>query len=211
MGQTAAHALIFGDDFGLERRDGIVRRAQDRAAIEEAEQRGYGAGFAAGQAAQQASDDAQLVGVLQSLALEIARFRADKERFFAACEQESVALATTLASLYGRIVDGIDPHAAFGMAARDVVRRFADASRIVARVPASMRADIDVKLQAFARDARFGGTISVEAAPEAGGAGAFALEWPDGALAFDPRDLEAKLQAEFARYGLIKTEANDHG
>jgi flagellar assembly protein FliH len=210
MAQAASHAFIFGDDFGLERRDGTVRRAQDRAAVEEAEQRGYGEGFAAGQAAQQASDEAQLLAVMQSLAVSLDQLQREKDAFLLQCEEQSVALAATLSALYGQIVDGLDPHAAFTAASRDVFSRFGHAARIVARVPMAMRGEVDAKLHFLADELRFTGTLSVEALPAHAGDTRFDLEWPEGALSFDRAELQTRLQAEFARFGFSMTEVNDH-
>ena len=48
---NAAQKFTFDNDFGVERRGGTARRAQDRAIADEAERRGYTNGFEAGLAA----------------------------------------------------------------------------------------------------------------------------------------------------------------
>ena len=201
MSAAAAHKFTFGDDFGLERRDGMMRRAQDRAALEEAHQQGYAAGFAAGQNAQAASDEAQLAQALQALAAALGQFADDRDRFLQGCETASVALAHQLATLHGDIVAGYDPLAAFTAAVRETLLHYTQATRIVARVPADRRDSAEKLLQQLAHDLRFSGTVSVETLPAGSAATAFVLEWPDGALRFDRDALRTRLVDEFQRCG----------
>lgn len=209
MAAQAAQKFNFGDDFGADRRDGALRRAHDRAALEDAEQRGYAAGFAAGQAAQQASDDAQLAQAFQHMASALENFARDRDRFFMLCEQESVALAQHLAELHGAIVAGYDPLAGFAAAARDTFITYAQAVRIVARVPAPSREAAEIRLKALAHEVRFNGAINVEALPMGHNGSDFALEWPDGALKHDRHSLEERLRGEFERCGFTMMDKSN--
>lgn len=209
MSATAAHKFAFGDDFGLERRDGLMRRAHDRAALEEAEQRGYAAGFVAGQNAQMASDEAQLARTLLMIESTLGQFAADRDRFLQACEQASAILAHDLATLHGDIVAGYDPLAAFSAAARETFLNFAHAARIVARVPIDVRDVAEARLNKLAADLRFSGTLSVEALPTGYGSADFTIEWPEGSLRFDRTALRARLAEEFQRCGFSLTDKSD--
>jgi hypothetical protein len=209
MSATAATKFAFGDDFGLERRDGMMRRAQDRAALEEAEQRGYAAGFAAGQNMQMASDEAQLASTLRMIESTLGQFTADRDRFLQACEHASAMLAHDLATLHGDIVAGYDPLAAFSAAARETLLNFTQAARIVARVPIEMRDAAEARLNKLAADLRFSGALSVEALPTGYGAADFTLEWPEGSLRFDRATLRARLAEEFQRCGFSLTDKSD--
>ena len=205
----AAHKFTFGDDFGLERRDGVMRRAQDRAALEEAEQRGYAAGFVAGQNAQMVSEEAQLAHSFHLIASTLEQFAADRDRFLQACEQASATLAHDLAMLQGDIVAGYDPLAAFAAAARETLLNHAQAARIVARVPLDQRDAAEARLNRLAADLRFSGALSVEALPAGDNAADFALEWPEGSLRFDRAALRARLMDEFQRCGFSLTDKSD--
>lgn len=209
MSAMAAHKFTFSDDFGLERRDGIMRRAQDRAALEEAEQRGYAAGFAAGQSAQIASDEAQLAHSLHLIASTIEQFVADRDRFFEHCQQTSVSLAHHLVTLHGAIVSDYDPLAAFSAAAREIFLNYAQAVRIVARVPVDIRDATEVRMKKLAADLNYSGALSVEVLPAGHGAADFMLEWPEGALQFDRAALQARLANEFQRCGFSMTDVSD--
>lgn len=211
MAQASVQKFTFGDDFEHERRGGVTRRAQDRAAIEEAEQRGYSAGFAAGQAAQQASDEAALAQAFHAMAQRLAAFDNSLYGFLARCEDEAVALATSLAELHGDCIAGLDPHAGLAHAAHDIIAQFPNAGRIVARVPAPLRSAVDERLRRLADEMRFPGRIIVESLPGAAGEADFSFEWPDGALRHDRNALRAALQSEFQRFGFALTDVNDHG
>lgn len=211
MAQISVQKFTFGDDFEHERRGGTTRRAQDRAALEEAEQHGYAAGFAAGQAAQQGSDAAALAQAMHAIALRLAEFDSSVARFLATCESEAVSLAVSLVELHGDCIAGFDPQAGFAHAAHDVLAQFPDAGRIVARVPVHVRAAAAERLEAVAREAGFSGRLAVEALPDAMGDADFALEWPEGALRHDRRALRERLMEEFQRFGFSMTDVNDHG
>lgn len=196
-----ASAFIFGDDFGEERRGGTMRRAQDRVALEEAEQRGYAAGFAAGQAAQQTSDEGQLITALSTISAAMRRFEEQKIAFMDRCEVESIGLAAALAEIHGQIVRGIDLHAAFAVAARDVLRQFASAPRLVARVPMHLKDEIETRFRQLADEARYSGVLSVEPLTHMQSPSDFELEWSDGAFRFERDRLKVIVRSEFERFG----------
>ena len=196
-----ASAFVFGDDFGEERRSGGPRRAQDRAALVEAEERGYAAGFVAGQTAQQSSDEGQLIAALRTIGAAIRAFEEQKIRFLSRCEVESIGLAAAIAEVHGQLVRGIDLHAAFTVAARDVLRQFATAPRLVARVPLSQRDAIEERLRALAEEARYSGILSVEPLSDGETESDFELEWSDGALRFERNTIRTMLRKEYERFG----------
>lgn len=195
-------SFIFGDDFGEERRSGVVRRAQDQAALVDAEERGYAAGFAAGQAAQQASDEGELIAALRMMSAAIAIFEQQKNTFLDRCEVEAIGLAAALAEIHGEILRGIDAHAAFAVAVRDVFRQFSSAPRLVARVPIHLKEIIEERLRTLADEARYSGVLSVEPLSQADAASDFELEWPDGALRFERNAIRSLLRTEYERFGL---------
>lgn len=208
---NAAQKFTFDNDFGVERRGGTARRAQDRAIADEAERRGYAAGFEAGLAAQRESDASRMSEALAVLADSIAHFEQSAAMFFAQCEREAVALACSLADLLGARVNGFDPHAGFAAAAHEVLAQFPSAARCVARVPAELRALIEARLVQLAADARFQGRLIVEALPEDALQSDFALEWPDGALQHDRRLIDQRLRDEFQRFGFLPPDVTNHG
>lgn len=211
MAQASTQKFTFGDDFEHERRGGTMRRAQDRAALDEAEQRGYAAGFAAGQAAQQAGDEAQLAAAFHAIAMRLSSFDESLKRFLAICEEEAVALAVSLAELHGDCVAGFDPRAGFAQAAHDVLAQFPDAGRVLARVPAPLRAAAEERLARLADEMRFSGRLVVEPLSDAMGDADFSFEWNEGALRHDRQALRASLTDEFQRFGFALTDVNDHG
>ena len=204
-----AQKFTFGDDFGIERRGGPVRRAQDRAIAEEAEQRGYASGFAAGLAAQSESDESRMAEALAALAGQLTVLEQQKVDFFAQCEKEAVALALSLADLHGQRIAGFDPHAGFAAAVHDVMTQFPAAARLVARV--ALRDAIEARLMRLGAEARFEGRLIVEALPEETDACDFALEWPDGVIRHDRGAISRRLQDEFQRFGFSLPDMNDHG
>ena len=196
-----ASAFVFGDDFGEERRSGGPRRGHDRAALIEAEERGYAAGFVAGQMAQQSSDEGQLIATLRTIGAAMHAFEEQKIRFLSRCEVESIGLAAAIAEVHGQLVRGIDLHVAFTVAARDVLWQFASAPRLVARVPLSQRDAIEERLRALAEEARYSGILCVEPLSDGEADSNFELEWSDGALRYDRNTIRTMLEKEDERFG----------
>lgn len=211
MTQSAVRKFHFGDDFDEERRGGVVRRAQDRAALDEAEQRGYAAGFQAGMNEQAQTDHARLALAIEALAQHIQKVEEDTRRFLAECEEQSVHLACDLASLHGDIVQGFDPYAGFTAALRDVFTQFSTAPYLIARVPLARREEAEKRLGAIAEACRFSGRLIVEPLQESVESTDFALEWPEGALRHDREALRLRLLQELERFGFQPKELMDHG
>ena len=211
MTQSAVRKFHFGDDFDEERRGGVVRRAQDRAALDEAEQLGYATGFQAGMREQAQTDQARLALAIEALAQTIQKVELDKARFLAACEEQSVNLACDLAQLHGDILQGFDPHAGFSAALRDVFKQFSQAPYLIARVPLAHRDDAQKRLEEMAHALRFTGRLVVEPLRDDAGSADFALEWPEGALHHNRDALRLRLQQELERFGFQPKDVMDHG
>ena len=210
MSHAPIRKFHFGDDFEEERRGGAVRRAQDRAALDEAEQRGYQMGFEAGLAAQAQTDSARQALALEALSAALDRMSHQQKHFLGLCEEKSVSLALDIVRLHGDLLHGFDPHAGFVAAMREVMTRFVDAPYIVARVPLDLREPITLRLNELAQMVRFSGRLVVEPLSDPSGLADFAFEWPDGALRHNRAELQARLADEFARFGFVKEEIADH-
>jgi flagellar assembly protein FliH len=191
-----ARKFLFGDDFrGVPQDDG-----KERVAIEAAEAKGYARGYEIGRREATAESERRLETALGAIGAGLGNVLAELDRRDAAVEADALAFFKALAEKLAAQALAAYPLAAIADAAEEAFRHLRGVPHLAVRVSDSLVEQVDALTRKMARERGYDGRIIIlgdeEIAP-----GDARIEWADGGIVRERKDIEAALSAVLAASG----------
>ena len=188
-----ASRYLFGEDF----RGPPAEEKKDLAAVEAAEVEGYARGLEAGRREAMLAADHRLEQALGAIAGGLGGVVSDHDAREVRIEAEAVRFFTALAEKLAGQALAAYPLATIGEAAEEAFRHLRGVPHLAVRVSASLVEQVDELTRKMARERGYEGRIIIlgdEDIPP----GDARIEWADGGIVRERKDIEAALSAVLA-------------
>ncbi|NWG23854.1 MAG: flagellar assembly protein FliH [Pseudorhodoplanes sp.] len=211
MTATAPTRFLFDTDFGASAKAAnVVALDEHKAAVAEAETRGYRNGFAAGAAEARAETERRLALALEQVSggLEgIARGLAGVE---SRLEAEAVDVAVTVARMLAPELIAREPFAEIAALATECFRHLIAAPHIVVRVNENLYTSAREQLDRLASQSGYAGRLVILSEPDIA-EGDCRIEWADGGVVRSRAEIEAAIAETVGRFLAGRQSPVEHG
>jgi flagellar assembly protein FliH len=191
-----ARKFLFGEDF----RGAPQEERRDEAAIAAAESQGYARGYEAGKREATADAERRLEAAAQQIGQAMGKAFTEVDARCQAIETEALHFFRTLAEKLAAQALAAYPLAAIAEAAEEAFRHLRGVPHLAVRVHESLVEPVDALTRKMARERGYEGRIIVlgddEIAP-----GDTRIEWADGGIVRERKDIDAALGAVLAAVG----------